>query len=123
MDPRRTRARYGAPDRTFDASHARSPEPRILAAPLADREVQLSSRHLFRALNRAGNLRILDCAGELFLRPAAPVHLYIVKAPLGELKKVLLVMSLAAGVHVLRPGVGVHGAAVAACVGVDPACS
>src|SRR4051794_1928666 len=105
---RRNDVAASAPDCTFNATYARSPEPGILAAPLADGGVQLPPRCLLRALYRARNLRILNRPGKPFLCAAAPVHLYVVEAPLGELQKILLVMPLAARMHVLRPGVRVH---------------
>src|ERR1039457_7101637 len=109
-----------APDGAFNAADSRSPEPGILAAPLTDGEEQSTPRCLLRTLDGAGNLRMLDRPRPLLLRPAAPVHLDIVEAPLRELHKVLFVMPLAAGIDVLRARVGVHAATVAARVRVDP---
>src|SRR5271155_2867821 len=95
----------GTPYGAFDVSDARSPEPGILAAPLADGEEQLPPCYLFCALNGAGNLRILDRAGPPFLRAAAPVNLDIIETPLRELQEILVVVTLAASVRVLRAGV------------------
>ena len=71
-------------------------------------------------MNGAGNLRILDRAGPPFLRAAAPVNLDVIETPLRELQEILVVMTLAAGIQVLRAGVGVHAATVTTGVGVDP---
>src|SRR5580658_4131060 len=109
-----------APGTPYDVSDARSPGPGILAAPLADGEEQLPPCYLFCALNGAGNLRILDRAGPPFLRAAAPINLDVIEAPLRELQEILIVMTLAASVQVLRAGVGVHAATVTTGVGVDP---
>src|SRR4051812_24943799 len=110
-----TRAPYGA----FDSSHARPPEPGILAAPLANGEIQRPSSDLFRLLNGVGNLRVLRRARPPLVVAAAPVNLDVVETPLRKLKEVLVIVTLAAGIHNLRAGVGAHAASVSTGVGVD----
>src|SRR5437868_11251896 len=109
------------PDGAFDASESRSPEPGILAPPLADGEEQLMHRYLFCTLNGAGNLRILDRTGPLLLCTAAPVDLDIIEAPFRKLQEILCVMPLATALHVLRARVGVRGATATTCVRVNSA--
>src|SRR3569833_4206565 len=91
---RRNDVAASAPYCALDSTDPRTPEPWILAAPLANGKIQFAPSDFLCLLNGASNLRILDLSRPPLLRSAAPVDLDVVESPLGELQEVLVLMPL-----------------------------